>query len=286
MKQELREVIKFFAASSRRTVGILVVVLFLIALPITILQTQQTQSLQQEASANAIFITVFSDNNGDGTQGASEMGLGNIPVKVAPNTAYARISNGLTAGDGTVNFNVGSGKYTVSITIPQGYTMTPGFTSAQGVQASGYLAIFFPLTKTQFGPTPVQTPMPYYPTPTHSPTPNYQPTPTPASKYSITGFVIIDTNKNGIWDCVNVCDGRDGDELGYKGAVLANGEGKTFVTNSSGYYYSPDVYEGYNSVKLTMPSGYKLISPSNVLQWYQVSSSQTANRVNYFISPN
>jgi hypothetical protein len=264
VKQELQEVINFFSASTQRTVGILVVILTLLALPITILQSQQTQSLQQEAAGkNQLVVTVFQDTNSSGTLDPGENGVSGVKVfATTQNAGYSSYTTGTTKTNGIATLIPPTGNTQVSIKLPIGYLMTAGYSPTQIIQTGGYNAVSFPLR---------QDPSIATPTP---------------PKYSITGFVIIDANKNGIWDCVNICDGREGDELGYKGATVTNAEGKIFVTNSAGFYQSLDVYEGYNSVKLALPAGYLLVSPNNVSQWYLVSPSRPAGRVNYFIAPN
>lgn len=147
MQRELYHLVRFFSAKTHRTVSLLVVVLFLVALPVTVLMTQDLQTVRQDASGpqNTVYVTVFNDIDGDGIQGAGEDGLGGVRISAAPQSNPKNSQTDVTHDDGNLAIPLASDIYDIGIFLPPGFAMSPNNSTYQIVEVDGETAIFFPI---------------------------------------------------------------------------------------------------------------------------------------------
>lgn len=105
------------------------------------------------------------------------------------------------------------------------------------------------------------------------------------SNGSITGYVYVDSNGNGVRDCIGLCNNGPGDELGFGGALVSSNPGPSsrfgsspVTTDVNGYYdFGYDDANSY-TITLTLPSGYSnTTSLSQVRILNSSSLFQTAN---------
>ena len=138
------------------------------------LSSAEIASLYNGVTVYAITTTVFVDSNGNAIQDGGELGYsGGATVSIsAPGTP----SSATTNSSGQYVWNAVSGSYTVSLSVPSGYSATTAtsFTPSVGPNAAVNFGI-------KLNPTPTPTSIP---TSTPTPLPTATPTPAPSSPFA------------------------------------------------------------------------------------------------------
>ncbi|HVT01085.1 MAG TPA: SdrD B-like domain-containing protein [Patescibacteria group bacterium] len=170
-----------------------------------------------------IFGTVFIDTNGNGVKDSGEIGYNGATVGVQ---FYSNTTTTSSSGNYSFN-NVSNGNYNILLTVPNDYALTTP--NPVAVSNSSHVANF----GIQF------------------------------TGYTISGKVFVDTNKNGVQDCVGSCNNGAGDEQNYNGATIQRvGPGPDPSTTTSGSgsnggkYSFTGVNAGTYNMTLTVPTGY------------------------------
>lgn len=172
----------------------------------------------------AINGTAFVDANSNGTQDAGETGLANVPVSLSTGATAVTSASGAYSFGGLL-----AGTYTVSVSAVSGYTQTTASSAAVTLTSSNGSADF-----------------------------GYAEIPPPPPTFTVSGYVFLDLNTDGV---------RDAGEIGIPGITVTLNETTTFVTGSDGFYsfsgLDPMTYSviafasgGYNP---TMPNVAKVI---------------------------
>ncbi|HVZ66867.1 MAG TPA: SdrD B-like domain-containing protein [Patescibacteria group bacterium] len=166
---------------------------------------------------------VFIDTNGNGVKDSGETGYGGATV------GFQFYSNTTTtSSSGNYSFTgISDGSYNIILTVPNDYVLTTP--NPVAVSNSSHIANF----GIQF------------------------------TGYTISGKVFVDTNGNGVQNCVGSCNNGAGDELNYNGATIQRvgpGVDPTTTTagngSSGGSYSFTGVNAGTYNITLTVPPSY------------------------------
>ena len=241
------------------------------------------------ATLNNITGIKFNDIDGNGTQGAGELGVAGVTIFLDTNNDGILSAGEIsvttnTSPSGIFNFpNLPAGTYNVREVVPTDsrpttpnpatVTLAAGQTTP-GTVNFGNQAIPFPT------PTPVTTPTPT-PPPTPAPTPPPTPvtTPTPVQQSSISGLKFNDGNGNGT---------QDAGETGLSGWQIfldANGNNSldsgetTVTTDNSGNYSFNNLNAGTYNVRELQRAGWTqtTTNPAPI----NLGSGESRNGINF-----